>query len=84
MGKGKKLQRQDSYDKIEFYSVSKSKFSYSWYLRGHHGWILEKNCNFHLFYFILNDIRIHLVVDHISFFRLIIHAPLKKTAAFEG
>ena len=31
------------------------------------------------FYFILNDTRIHLVSDHISFFRLIIHAPLKNS-----
>ena len=31
------------------------------------------------FYFILNDTRIHLVSDLISFFRLIIHAPLKNS-----
>ena len=32
-------------------------------LRGHYGWILKKNGKFHLFYFLLNDTRFHLVLD---------------------
>ena len=42
-------------------------------LRGHYGWILKKNWKFHqFFYFLLNDARIHLVLDCTCILGLII------------
>ena len=42
-------------------------------LRGHYGWILKKNWKFHQFFnFLLNDARIHLVLDCTCILGLII------------
>ena len=53
-------------------------------LRGHHGWILKRNWKFYPFYnFLLNDTRIHVVLDYRCILRFFVYGPLKNSALEE-